>query len=64
MALNRRQFLGLLLAGTAAVGCGAWRWVRRVVPTRVVTALPSRRYPGRVQALNQAEVGRPGRWAG
>lgn len=64
MAMTRRQF-GRLLGGAAGtIAAGAGGWLASLTPTRFVRALRGRCFPGRVRALDEERMRRPGRWSG
>ena len=57
--MKRRVFLGLTLRAAALPVLFA-----QTARTRWLEAVRSRRYPGKVKALDRQRVGRPARWAG
>lgn len=76
MEITRRHFNRLVVA--AAILCGAGvRWVAAHVapavsaaadmagkPARVLKALRPTAFPGRLRPLDDAEVGKQGKWSG
>ncbi len=64
MAMTRRRFGQATALVVTTVFAGGWGALRRSRPVQVVRAWRARRFPGRVQPLEDQEWRRPGPWAG
>jgi hypothetical protein len=64
MGLARRRFMRFISGAVVAVAVPIGWLAARIVPTRYVQAVRSRRYPGPLKRLSEADVKRPGRWGG
>ena len=60
MAIGRRRFFGLVVKAIALAAAP----MLRLMPARYTMAIRARLYPGALRRLNEADVLRPGKWAG
>lgn len=64
MELTRRKFAKILIAGAAVVFTGVRAGAAGTTPARVIKAARARLFPGKVNALDEADVGKPAKWRG
>ena len=64
MTMRRRLFLKAALAAVAFITAPVAWILGRVVPARYVEAIRTRRFPGRLKEICDADIQRPGRWGG
>ncbi len=60
--MTRRQFIRTLFMAGAAASIGLFRMAQQAVPRRMIRAVATGRYPGRLRPLRQ--VDQPGKWRG
>ena len=61
--MTRRQFGSCLLASSAAMLVGAWRY-GNVLRVRFVRAAKGTVFPGRLVPFDSEQAGKPGPWLG
>jgi hypothetical protein len=64
VATSRRGLLASFARVAAAFAVPVACLAGRVIPTRYVQAIRSRRYPGPRKKLSRARITQPGRWKG
>ena len=64
MGIARRRFVRFITGTVAGLAVPIGWLAARVVPIRCVRAVRSRLYPGPLKRLDNADIKRPGRWAG
>jgi hypothetical protein len=64
MELTRRKFGKILAASAVAVLSGVWKVAGRMVPASFIRAVKAKSFPGRIRALDEAEVKGTAKWGG